>query len=302
MDNDSNLNNNENYTNKPFYEENTNNPLGQGDHNIQNMNTNSENPYGQSNVVDNTGMYGQKNEGNQYNNNPDISGNKVYSVPTNSPVPESNSNLGIVSFILTILGCTALIGLILAIVDLTTKDGKKKTFSKISIGICAVWVLIFTINRVTTHNRHKKGSDYVVTTEATTELTTELTTEATTEATTERTTSVTTEATTEATTEVLSEDTAGTSTEKSTGSSDVREMLDAYEAFMNEYFDLLEKMAADPTDLNLIAEYGDLLQKEAEWTKKIDAMDEDEMSPEDAAYYLEVTGRIYKRLAEFGEN
>ena len=55
---------------------------------------------------------------------------------------KGSSVLGILSLILSIIGCTALIGLILAIVDLKKDDGKNKLLSKISLGICGLWLLI----------------------------------------------------------------------------------------------------------------------------------------------------------------
>lgn len=55
---------------------------------------------------------------------------------------QSNSTLGTLSLVFSILGCTFLIGMILAIIDLCQKNGKKKTLSIISIVVCALWILI----------------------------------------------------------------------------------------------------------------------------------------------------------------
>ena len=51
----------------------------------------------------------------------------------------AHSGLGIAALILSLLGCTILIGAILAIIDLTNKNGKNKILSKIALGICAFW-------------------------------------------------------------------------------------------------------------------------------------------------------------------
>lgn len=56
--------------------------------------------------------------------------------------PSKNSGLGIAALILSILGVTFFIGIILAVIDLCRKDGNKKTFSIISICICVFWVII----------------------------------------------------------------------------------------------------------------------------------------------------------------
>ena len=55
---------------------------------------------------------------------------------------EKNSTLGVLALIFSILGCTFIVGIILAIIDLTKKDGRKKTLSIIALVICGVWLLI----------------------------------------------------------------------------------------------------------------------------------------------------------------
>lgn len=52
-----------------------------------------------------------------------------------------NSTLGIVSLILSIIGCTALIGFILSLIDLISKNGRKKTLSIIALVISSLWLL-----------------------------------------------------------------------------------------------------------------------------------------------------------------
>ena len=58
---------------------------------------------------------------------------------------KGNSALGIVALILSILGCTFVIGAILAIIDLRKKDEKKKTCSAIALGICGFWLVAIII-------------------------------------------------------------------------------------------------------------------------------------------------------------
>ena len=55
---------------------------------------------------------------------------------------EKNSTLGVLALIFSILGCTFIVGIILAIIDLTKKDGRKKTLSIIALVICGIWLLI----------------------------------------------------------------------------------------------------------------------------------------------------------------
>lgn len=81
------------------------------------------------------------------------------------------SNLSIAALILTILGCTSFIGLILAIIDLTNKNGTKKTLSKISLIICGfnILLLIGIMGMRKDTNTNKKE----ITTETVIETTTE---------------------------------------------------------------------------------------------------------------------------------
>ncbi len=77
------------------------------------------------------------------NNQPQNFNNTSYNAPPQQPKNSgSHSGLGIAALILSILGCTILIGAILAIIDLTNKNGKNKILSKIALGICAFWFVI----------------------------------------------------------------------------------------------------------------------------------------------------------------
>ena len=87
----------------------------------------------------------------------------------------------------------------------------------------------------------------------------------------------------------------------SASSSDVREALDAYEAFMNEYCDFMEKYADEGRPASMLADYGTMMTKYADAMAKFDAIDESSLSAEDDAYYLEVQGRVLQRLAAVGQ-
>lgn len=53
-----------------------------------------------------------------------------------------NSSLGIIALIFSVIGCTFIIGVILAVIDLLQKDGKKKTCSVIALAMCGLWIII----------------------------------------------------------------------------------------------------------------------------------------------------------------
>lgn len=65
---------------------------------------------------------------------------------TSSPLKNKNSKLGIIALIFSILGCSFIFGIILAIIDLCQKDGRKKTLSIIALIICGIWTIGITAN------------------------------------------------------------------------------------------------------------------------------------------------------------
>ena len=48
-------------------------------------------------------------------------------------------------------------------------------------------------------------------------------------------------------------------------------------------------------------DYTDFVSKYADWGKKIDDIDEDSLSKADYDYYIDVTARVTKKLAEVAE-
>lgn len=77
-----------------------------------------------------------------------------------------------------------------------------------------------------------------------------------------------------------------------------KEAMDSYEDFMNDYCDFMKKYNQAPTDLSLLADYTSYMSKYAETMKKIEAIDESELSDAELNYYLEVTGRVTEKLVE----
>ena len=61
------------------------------------------------------------------------------------PTQGKNSVLGILSLIFSIIGCTCFVGIILAIIDLCKKDGRKKILSKAGLIIGIVWIVLALI-------------------------------------------------------------------------------------------------------------------------------------------------------------
>ena len=79
---------------------------------------------------------------------------------------------------------------------------------------------------------------------------------------------------------------------------EVKEFLDAYEACMNEYVEFMQKyMKADASSMvSMMGDYYDILSRYTEFTEKMDAFDETELTNAELAYYLEVTNRVSQKL------
>lgn len=86
------------------------------------------------------------------------------------------------------------------------------------------------------------------------------------------------------------------------GSSDFRATMDAYEAFMNEYCDFMETYGSDSSNVvAMAADYADMMARYEDAMEQIDAIDEESLSADDLAYYMEVMGRVNARLLEVGQ-
>lgn len=80
---------------------------------------------------------------------------------------------------------------------------------------------------------------------------------------------------------------------------ELKEFLTSYESFIDEYVSFKKKYTSNPGDaLALLSEYTDILSKYENFSKKIDQYDSDDMSTEDAMYYLEVVNRCNQKMLE----
>ncbi|MBQ6411762.1 MAG: hypothetical protein IJI16_07420, partial [Atopobiaceae bacterium] len=74
--------------------------------------------------------------------------------------------------------------------------------------------------------------------------------------------------------------------------------MDSYEAFFDEYVEVMKAYQNDPSNAELMLQMADLLSQEAEMMEKFEAWENEDMTTAEAAYYLEVQGRIYQKLSE----
>ena len=78
-----------------------------------------------------------------------------------------------------------------------------------------------------------------------------------------------------------------------------KEVLTEYEAWVDKYVAFMKKYKdASSSDVaSMMSDYSDMLAKQAEWTEKIDKLDDD-LNGDDLQYYLEVTARCSAKMAE----
>ena len=89
-------------------------------------------------------------------------------------------------------------------------------------------------------------------------------------------------------------------TSSTDNSSNVREFLDSYETFMNEYCDFLETY--DSNNSSSALKYLSLMSQYADFAKKADSFSEEDMTQEDRQYFIEVMNRTNARLLQTSSN
>lgn len=72
--------------------------------------------------------------------------------------------------------------------------------------------------------------------------------------------------------------------------------MDSYEAFYDEYLDVLKKYQNNPSDLTLLSEYTDIMERSLEVNANFEAWGSKDMNQDEALYYIEVSGRIAQKL------
>ena len=105
---------------------------------------------------------------------------------------------------------------------------------------------------------------------------------------------------TETTTSSKESKPAKTSEKKTTESvsSDFKEAMDSYEEFMDEYVAFMKKYKENPSDLTILADYSDYMSKYSKFIKDFEKWESEDMTTEEAAYYIEVQARVNKKLLE----
>ena len=68
--------------------------------------------------------------------------------------------------------------------------------------------------------------------------------------------------------------------------------------FAKEYVEFIKKYSESSYSLSMLSDYIDFMSKYTGMVERMEAINDDELSAADYAYYIEVTTRIYKMLAE----
>lgn len=82
---------------------------------------------------------------------------------------------------------------------------------------------------------------------------------------------------------------------------DFKAAMDSYEAFFDKYVEFMNTYQDDGQPASMLTNYLDMLQQYSDTMAKLDAIDENTLTPEQSQYYFEVMGRITQKLASVGQ-
>lgn len=79
----------------------------------------------------------------------------------------------------------------------------------------------------------------------------------------------------------------------SSPSDEWNETLDDYEEYVDNYVSLIKKQKADPTDMSIMTEYQELMQKGTKWSTKMSEMSSD-FGPEQLSRMQKIQSKLSK--------
>ena len=77
-----------------------------------------------------------------------------------------------------------------------------------------------------------------------------------------------------------------------------KQAMDAYEDFYGEYCDFMVKYKENPSDLSLLAEYADIMERAVEMDEAFREWEDEDLNNEELKYYLEVNNRVMQMLVD----
>lgn len=103
------------------------------------------------------------------------------------------------------------------------------------------------------------------------------------------------------------EETSSVNNEKQTDTktngirSEFKSAMDSYEKFFDEYVVIMKKYANNPNDMSVLGDYTKYIGKYAKMMEDFEKWESNDMNDAETAYYIEVQGRITKKLLEVGQ-
>ena len=82
-------------------------------------------------------------------------------------------------------------------------------------------------------------------------------------------------------------------TEESSSSDEWNSVLDDYEAYVDDYTAIIKKQKANPTDMSIMTEYQDLMQRGTEWSTKMTEMSSN-FGPEQLSRMQQIQAKLSK--------
>ena len=79
--------------------------------------------------------------------------------------------------------------------------------------------------------------------------------------------------------------------DESSASDEWNEVLDGYEDYVDDYVAIIKKQKADPSDMTIMTEYQELMQKGTTWTTKMSEMSSD-FGAEQLTRMLEIQSKL----------
>lgn len=84
-------------------------------------------------------------------------------------------------------------------------------------------------------------------------------------------------------------------------SADFKAAMDSYERFFDEYVVIMKKFADNPNDISILGDYSKYMKKYAEMMEEFEKWEDKDLNAAETAYYIEVQGRISKKLLEVSQ-
>lgn len=77
---------------------------------------------------------------------------------------------------------------------------------------------------------------------------------------------------------------------------EIKEAIDSYESFVDEYIAFLKKMDDNSEDMNVLMDYMNYLQKLTEYEEKFTKLENEDMTAAESLYYSEVAVRCNQKM------